>query len=194
MYIGSIFKFFVNLIILSVWKYGYPISTLSEHLHSTSLSYAETTLNSRKTISFPLIAHYLSAGPPHPPSPGDPATPTLTLHSHFQRPASHTCFWPLSLVMFASPLRLWNYRCFLLNWLYWHSVFHIYGLYHIYIYIRSAFYVFLWKGGGGGQWTSVLCSPSSRPFLCFQWWRRYLRLKLPLIVVVLCFRVFFVAY
>ena len=59
----------------------YPISTLPEHLHSTSLSYAETTLNSRKLVSFPLIAHYLSAGPPHPPSPGDPATPTLTHHS-----------------------------------------------------------------------------------------------------------------
>ena len=68
--------------------------------------------------------------------------------------------------MFASPLRLWNYRCFLLFWLYWHSVFHIYGLYHIYIYIRSAFYVFLWEGGGG-QWTSVLCSPSSRSFCVF---------------------------
>ena len=47
----------------------YPISTLPEHLHSTSLSYAETTLNSRKLVSFPLIAHYLSAGPPLPPTP-----------------------------------------------------------------------------------------------------------------------------
>ena len=46
---------------------SYPISTLPEHLHSTSLSYAETTLNSRKLVSFPLIAHYLSAGPPLPP-------------------------------------------------------------------------------------------------------------------------------
>ena len=35
-------------------------------LHS---SYAETTLNSRKLVSFPLIAHYLSAGPPLPPTP-----------------------------------------------------------------------------------------------------------------------------
>ena len=49
--------------------FGYPISTLPEHLHSTSLSYAETTLNSRKLVSFPLIAHYLSAGPPLPPTP-----------------------------------------------------------------------------------------------------------------------------
>ena len=48
---------------------GYPISTLPEHLHSTSLSYAETTLNSKKLVSFPLIAHYLSAGPPLPPTP-----------------------------------------------------------------------------------------------------------------------------
>ena len=48
---------------------SYPISTLPEHLHSTSLSYAETTLNSRKLVSFPLIAHYLSAGPPLPPTP-----------------------------------------------------------------------------------------------------------------------------
>ena len=47
----------------------YPISTLPEHLHSTSLSYAETTLNSKKLVSFPLIAHYLSAGPPLPPTP-----------------------------------------------------------------------------------------------------------------------------
>ena len=47
-------------------KTPYPISTLPEHLHSTSLSYAETTLNSRKLVSFPLIAHYLSAGPPPP--------------------------------------------------------------------------------------------------------------------------------
>ena len=46
-----------------------PISTLPEHLHSISLSYAETTLNSRKLVSFPLIAHYLSAGPPLPPTP-----------------------------------------------------------------------------------------------------------------------------
>ena len=93
----------------SCLKLSYPISTLPEHLHSISLSYAETTLNSRKLISFPLIAHYLSAGPPlapHPPSPGDPATPTLTHHSLVQRPRSRTCFWPLSLVMFASPLRL----------------------------------------------------------------------------------------
>ena len=50
-------------------KILYPISTLPEHLHSTSLSYAETTLNSRKLVSFPLIAHYLSAGPPLPPTP-----------------------------------------------------------------------------------------------------------------------------
>ena len=39
-----------------------------------------------------------------------------------------------------------------MNWLYWHSVFHIYGLYHIYIYIyiyiRSAFYVFSVRKGG----------------------------------------------
>ena len=93
----------------SVGKTYYPISTLPEHLHSTSLSYAETTLNSKKLVSFPLIAHYLSAGPPlppTPPSPGDPATPTLNHHSHFQRPRSRTYFWPLSLVMFASPLRL----------------------------------------------------------------------------------------
>ena len=48
---------------------SYPISTLPEHLHSTSLSYAETTLNSKKLVSFPLIAHYLSAGPPLPPTP-----------------------------------------------------------------------------------------------------------------------------
>ena len=69
----------------SVSYLGYPISTLPEHLHSTSLSYAETTLNSRKLVFFPLIAHYLSAGPPlpppHPLSPGDPATPTLNHHS-----------------------------------------------------------------------------------------------------------------
>ena len=132
----------------------YPISTLPEHLHSTSLSYAETTLNSRKLVSFPLIAHYLSAGPPlpsHPPSPGDPATPTLNHHSLLQRPGSRMYFWPLSLVMFDSPLRLWNYRCFLLNWLYWHSVFHIWIISYIYICIRSAFYVFLWKRGGGGS-------------------------------------------
>ena len=91
------------------FKLLYPISTLPEHLHSTSLSYAETTLNSRKPISFPLIAHYLfdqSPSNPHPPSLGDPDTPSYIRHSHFQRPASHTCFWPLSLVMFASPLRL----------------------------------------------------------------------------------------
>ena len=50
-------------------RFPYPISTLPEHLHSTSLSYAETTLNSRKLVSFPLIAHYLSAGPPLPPTP-----------------------------------------------------------------------------------------------------------------------------
>ena len=50
-------------------KQQYPISTLPEHLHSTSLSYAETTLNSRKLVSFPLIAHYLSAGPPLSPTP-----------------------------------------------------------------------------------------------------------------------------
>ena len=29
-------------------------------------------------------------------------------------------------------------------------MFHIYGLYHIYIYIRSAFYIFSVKKGGGG--------------------------------------------
>ena len=51
------------------FKFFYPISTLPEHLHSISLSYAETTLNSRKLVSFPLIAHYLSAGPPLPPTP-----------------------------------------------------------------------------------------------------------------------------
>ena len=30
------------------------------------------------------------------------------------------------------------------------------------------FTYFCKKGGGGGRWTSVLCSPSSRFFLCFQ--------------------------
>ena len=30
-------------------------------------------------------------------------------------------------------------------------MFHIYGLYHIYIYIRSAFYVFSVRKGGGGS-------------------------------------------
>ena len=60
-----------TLLLLTVCKSNvkYPISTLPEHLHSTSLSYAETTLNSRKLVSFPLIAHYLSAGPPLPPTP-----------------------------------------------------------------------------------------------------------------------------
>ena len=29
-------------------------------------------------------------------------------------------------------------------------MFHIYGLYHIYLYIRSAFYVFSVRKGGGG--------------------------------------------
>ena len=78
------FFFCVFCVFPCLFSYVYPISTLPEHLHSTSLSYAETTLNSRKLVSFPLIAHYLSAGPPlppHPPSPGDPATPTLNHHS-----------------------------------------------------------------------------------------------------------------
>ena len=70
---------FINVVLFYVFlmcsggggcvELSYPMSTLPEHLHSTSLSYAETTLNSRKLVSFPLIAHYLSAGPPLPPTP-----------------------------------------------------------------------------------------------------------------------------
>ena len=41
---------------------------------------------------------------------------------------------------------------FPMNRLYYHSVFYIYGLYHIYLYICSAIYVFsVRKGGGGGS-------------------------------------------
>ena len=86
----------------------YPISTLPEHLHSTSLSYAETTLTQGN--SFPSLLSLITCqpvphSPPHPPSPGDPAPPTLTHHSSFQRPGSRSCFWPLSL----------NYVCFALK-------------------------------------------------------------------------------
>ena len=69
----------------------YPISTLPEHLHSTSLSHTKTTLKHTKqkeTLSFPLYRSLpvsRSPTPIHSPSLGDPATPTHTSHSLFWR-------------------------------------------------------------------------------------------------------------
>ena len=151
------------------WNYvSYPISMLPEHLHSTSLSYAETTWKHtihKETLFLPSYRSLpvsQSPTPPHTPLHREtrphPHLPIILVYSAQQagRASGRS-----HLFTFASPLRLRNYRCFLMNWLYWHSVFHIYGLYHIYLYIRSAFYVFSVRKGGGGQWTSVLCSPSS---------------------------------
>ena len=150
----------------------YPISTLHEHLHSTSLSYAETTLNSRKLVSFPLIAHYLSAGPPLPPTPPFTGRPGHThTYPSFLTSAPrkqdvllaavtrYVCFAlkALKLPVFSFELTLLTFSV---------SYLWIISYIYIYIYIRSAFYVFLWERGGG-QWTSVLCSPSSWTLFVF---------------------------
>ena len=46
-------------------------------------------------------------------------------------------------------------------------MFHIYGLYHIYLYIRSAIYVFsVRKGGGGSKLRFSVLLPHGLFFLC----------------------------
>ena len=130
-----------------ILKITYPISTLPEHLHSTSLSYAETTLNSRKPISFPLIAHYLSAGPPLPPTPPFTGRPGHT-HTYpsfsFSAPSKphvllaavtrYVCF-----ALKALKLPVFSFELTLLTF----SVSYLWIMSYIYIYICSAFYVFL---------------------------------------------------
>ena len=131
----------------SCLKLSYPISTLPEHLHSISLSYAETTLNSRKLISFPLIAHYLSAGPPLPQTPPFTGRPghTHTYPSFFgsapEKPdvllaavTRYVCF-----ALTALKLPVFSFELTLLTF----SVSYLWIISYIYIYIRSAFYVFL---------------------------------------------------
>ena len=146
--IENLYYFFSVFIIVTVLsKISYPISTLPEHLHSTSLSYAETTLNSRKPISFPLIAHYLSAGPPLPPTSPFTGRPGHT-HTYpsfsFSAPSKphvllaavtrYVCF-----ALKALKLPVFSFELTLLTF----SVSYLWIISYIYIYIRSAFYVFL---------------------------------------------------
>ena len=140
-----------------VAKLGYPISTLPEHLHSTSLSYAETTLNSKKLVSFPLIAHYLSAGPPLPPTPPlhreTRPHPHLTIILYFSAQEVGRTSGRCHSLCLIRPKGFETTGVFFWNWLYWHSVFHIWimSYIYIYIYIRSAFTYFCEKGGGGSE-------------------------------------------
>ena len=131
----------ISYIITAFIIFNYPISTLPEHLHSISLSYAETTLNSRKLISFPLIAHYLSAGPPLPPTPPFTGRPghTHTYPSFFgsapEKPhvllaavTRYVCF-----ALKALKLPVFSFELTLLTF----SVSYLWIISYIYIYIHT---------------------------------------------------------
>ena len=140
-------------------NFYYPISTLPEHLHSISLSYAETTLNSRKLVSFPLIAHYLSAGPPLPPTPlftgrpGHTHTYPSFLVSAPSKPVvllvALTCcvcfaLKALKLLVFSFELTLLTFS---VSYLWIISYIYIY----IYIYTYVVHFTYFCEKGGGGQ-------------------------------------------
>ena len=116
----------------------------------------ENTLNSRKLVSFPLIAHYLSAGPPLPHTPpftgrpGHTHTYSSFLLSAPSKPvvllAALTCY--LCFALKALKLPVFSYELTLLTFSV--SYLWIISYIYIYIYIRSAFYVFSVRKGGGG--------------------------------------------
>ena len=148
---------------------------LPEHLQSTSLSYAETTLNSRKLVSFPLIAHYLSAGPPLSPTPPFTGRPGHThTYPSFLTSAPrkqdvllaavtrYVCF-----ALKALKLPVFSFELTLLTF----SVSYLWIISYIYIYIYTYvvhFTYFCEKGGGGGSELRFSVLLHHGHYLCFQ--------------------------
>ena len=111
-----------------------------------------------KNFSFPLIAHYPLAGPPLPHTPPFTGRPGHThtyspfLFSAPRKPhvllAALTCY--VCFALKALKLPVFSYELTLLTF----SVSYLWFISYIYIYIRSAFYVFSvrkGRGGGGGS-------------------------------------------
>ena len=115
----------------------------------------ENTPNTMKLFSFPLIAHYPLAGPPLPHTPPFTGRPGHThtyspfLFSAPRKPhvllAALTCY--VCFALQALKLLVFSYELTLLTF----SVSYLWIISYICIYIRSAFYIFsVRKGGGGG--------------------------------------------
>ena len=150
-----------------------PISTLPEHLHSTSLSYAKTTwkhTNQKETLSFPLYRSLPVSRSPTPPytplhweTQPHPLILVILYFGAFEAGVllGRSCF-----VTFNSPFWFQSYRCFIsFDFINFSWITYLCDIVYIYIYIyiiRSAFYVFFSDiGGGGGGRTLflVLCLP-----------------------------------
>ena len=118
---------------------------------------SEQTLNSRKLVSFPLIAHYLSAGPPlsHTPPftgrPGHTHTYSSFLFSAPSKPvvllAALTCY--VCFALKALKLPVFSYELTLLTF----SVSYLWIISYIYYIYVVQFTYFSVKKGGGGQRT-----------------------------------------
>ena len=134
---------YCNILFLS-FQLRYPISTLPEHLHSISLSYAETTLNSRKLVSFPLYRSLPVSRSPTPPFTGRPGH-THTYPSFLVSAPSKPVVLLVALTccvcfaLKALKLPVFSFELTLLIF----SVSYLWIISYIYIYIRSAFYLFL---------------------------------------------------